>query len=533
LAGFPLSSQVEHTPVTHPVYEFLQRGQARGFLKENSLAVLPLQRSQVIACLQLIRQNSAELTEAENAVLKRFEWEFQITERENAVVFKSKTDATTLFFDGLFTDKEKMLYYYRDSATSVQVSLIGSLQQVFKKTPDSTESVFIALGGLRIFGTLDDVLGYYFQATNGAAIGEKSLAIEDKRLRHSLKFTELESDIDLTESHIRFQKDWFYAVLGRETQLMGAGYVYRGVISDNAPPMDALHAGVRFKNFEYRFTHGSLLGIALDSLRKTGVSSVIPDKYIALHRAAFRQDWGEIGVWESVIYSGRGVELAYVNPLAFLKSTEHSLRDRDNSTLGFDATVRPFKNFELRGHFLLDDIKFSEIGKDFWSNKAAWNIGAMTTAGSFDLITEYARVYPYTFSHYNIENSTTNDGVLFAGDLAPNSDRLLLKTNWWWVNRYPASLTASFTRRGENIFKNDTLEKNVGSDVQQTIRYERDALHAPFLDGDRSHDVFAVEASAGWEIIRGFALQGTYKIESFKNQKIDHTFRVTFRFEDF
>jgi len=132
-----------------------------------------------------------------------------------------------------------------------------------------------------------------------------------------------------------------------------------------------------------------------------------------------------------------------------------------------------------------------------------------------------------------MEISTTNNGVLFAGARAPNSDRLLLKPNWWWGNRYPVSLTASFTRRGENIFKNDTLEKNVGSDVQQTIRYERDALQAPFLDGDRSRDVFAVEASAGWEIIRGFALQGAYKMASFKNQKIDHTFRVTFRFEDF
>jgi hypothetical protein len=126
----------------------------------------------------------------------------------------------------------------------------------------------------------------------------------------------------------------------------------------------------------------------------------------------------------------------------------------------------------------------------------------------------------------------TNDGVLFAGDLAPNSDRMLLKTNWWWGNRYPVSLTASFTRRGENIFKNDTLT-NVGSDVLQTIRYEKDSLKAPFLDGDRSRDVFAVEASAGWEIIRGFALQGVYKLESFKNQKTAHTFRLTFRFEDF
>ncbi|MES2765716.1 MAG: hypothetical protein V4642_07610, partial [Bacteroidota bacterium] len=395
-----LRAQVEHTPVTNPVYEFLQRGQARGFLKNHSLAVLPLQRSQVIECLKLIRENSSELTESEDQVLKGFEREFQIVERNNAVFIKSETDSTSIFFDRILSNDEKVIYYYGDSSTTVQISPVGSLQSVFKSFPDSSQKAFIAQGGVRVFGTLSGLLGYYFQFTNGTLVGDKSLGIEDKRIRHSLKFTELKSDIDLVESHVRFQKDWFYAVIGRETQLWGAGYNYRGIISDNALPMDALSAGVRFKNFEYRFTHTSLLGIAVDSLRKTGTQSFIPEKYLVLHRAAFRQDWGEIGLWESVIYSGRAVELAYLNPLTFLKSTEHSLRDRDNSALGVDATIRPFKNLELRGNFYLDDLQFSEIGNDFWGNKAAWNIGAMTTAGPFDIITEYVRVYPYTFSHY-------------------------------------------------------------------------------------------------------------------------------------
>lgn len=534
LAFNSLSAQIEHVQVTHPVYEFLQRQQARGFLKEHSLAVLPLSREEVIECLRLAGENSHEMSESEMATLRRFETEFQLRDRENAVLFKSATDSSSLLFKGLFSDAEKMLYYHRDSTVTVQVSAIGSLQSVFKMYPDSANQAFIAQGGLRIFGTLGGLAGYYLQVTNGAAAGDKILALEDRRLSHSLKFTELNSDIDLAESHIRFKKDWFYGVIGRETRLWGSGYLYRVIVSDNAAPFDVLTLGARFKNFEYTFTHGSLLGIPADSLPKTGVLADIPEKYMAMHRVAFRQDWGEVAVWESVLYSGRGIELGYVNPLSFLKSVEHSLRDRDNSGLGLDATVRPFKNTELRGSFFLDDIKFSEIGRDFWANKAAWNIGGMVTLPwNIDLITEYARVYPYTFSHYSRDNSATNDGVLFAGDLQPNSDWMLLKTNIWWGNRYPLSLAASFTRRGENIFKNDTLEKNTGSDALRTIRYERDDLRAPFLDGDRSRDVFTVEAMAGWEIIRGFALQGMYRIDSFKTGKISQTMKVTFRFEDF
>ncbi|HYF01948.1 MAG TPA: hypothetical protein VEC36_01120, partial [Patescibacteria group bacterium] len=77
------------------------------------------------------------------------------------------------------------------------------------------------------------------------------------------------------------------------------------------------------------------------------------------------------------------------------------------------------------------------------------------------------------------------------------------------------------------------LVRNVGGDVLQTIRYEFDPLRAPFLDGDRSRDAFALEALAGWEIIRGFALQGYYRLESFKNGEQISTFRLTLRYEDF
>jgi hypothetical protein len=44
-----------------------------------------------------------------------------------------------------------------------------------------------------------------------------------------------------------------------------------------------------------------------------------------------------------MIYS-RTLDLAYLSPLSFLKSLEHSLHDRDNAGMGFTAVVRPIKN---------------------------------------------------------------------------------------------------------------------------------------------------------------------------------------------
>ena len=84
----------------------------------------------------------------------------------------------------------------------------------------------------------------------------------DPRYTHSVKFTQLNDDIDLTESHVAYQKKWFRAEIGRETRLMGSGLNQRLYINDIAPAYDAITLSANFESFKYSFTHGSLLGIA-------------------------------------------------------------------------------------------------------------------------------------------------------------------------------------------------------------------------------------------------------------------------------
>jgi hypothetical protein len=74
-----------------------------------------------------------------------------------------------------------------------------------------------------------------------------------------------------------------------------------------------------------------------------GVNTIIPPKYVAMHSFTFLPTWGEISFFETMIYS-RTFDLAYLAPLSFLKSLEHSLHDRDNAGMGFTAVVRPIKN---------------------------------------------------------------------------------------------------------------------------------------------------------------------------------------------
>ncbi|MFC2130705.1 hypothetical protein ACFLSQ_04665 [Bacteroidota bacterium] len=527
--------QVEHVTVAHPVYNYLIRMETRGMLPHFSSSVLPLQRKDIMNALSKIESNKDELSNSEKAILDRYLIEFEITNshtavnRKNAVVIYSPSDSTQVFSREMIGEKEKFIYYYRDSVNKVNISPLGSLESLFS----DDDNVILGNLGVRLYGSLGEHFGYYLQATNGAVIsGNRDLALREiHKLKQNVKFADLNSDFDFSESHIRFDYEWFYAILGHETRLVGSGIANRLFISPNAPPGDALTLGAKFNNFEYRYSHTSIL--AADQANYiAGFNTEFPDKYLVTHRFALKPAWGEISFWEGIIYSKRGIDLAYLSPLSFFKSLEHALHDRDNSLMGGDITIRPIDRIQLKGSFLLDDIKFGEIGKGYWSNKTAWNLGIMYASPlNIDFAVEYARVEPYTFTHFDSINSYTNDEMLIGTGLLPNSDETSFILRYWWGNRYPVSLKVSYMRHGSNIYADDgTLERNVGGNPFQTRRPE-DSETVTFLDGDLQEG-WNYELIAGWEIVRGFNIKVKY-ISRESAGDWQNVYFISFGFEDF
>lgn len=540
---FPISAiaQVEHIPIVHPVYTYLLRAETKGLLPHFSLSSLPLQRQEIRKALNLIDQQKDELTDNEKAVLLRFQREFILENRENAVLVQSESDSTNLLFSSLFSDKEKLVYMYKDSTATVQIYPLA-MTGIFidKQHTESAQSVTYAQGGARIMGTLSNALGFFLQVTNGTVVsGEREVALRDPRLKQNIKFATFNSDFDFTESHLRFDHKWFYAYIGRENRVIGSGYFNRIFLSDAAPPSDAIMLGAKFKTVEYRFMHASLLSVPEDSngrllISKNDIYPAGPflnlrPKYFATHRISWRPSWGEISLWDGIIYS-RPMDIGYLNPLSFYKSVEHSLRDRDNSMMGFDMTIRPVSNIQLKGSFLLDDIIFKELGSDFWSNKTTFNIGAAyATPYNCDIQVEYARVFPFTFSHFNPQNSATNDVILMMGSLPPNSDEISTKFIMWWGNRYPLQITAAYIRHGENIVDaNNNVIVNAGGDI---FLSNTGSQNAPFLNGNL-RSTFLLQLDAGWEIIRGFNVQSMARLQNI-NGEPTVTARILFRMDDF
>ena len=544
---YNVKAQVEHLPISHPVYMFLQHCEAKGLLEHFSLSSLPLQRGEVAEALRSICGATPQLTASEKQTLELYEQEICPELRVNSSVFSSdvpRKDTLSFFSSGLFSENEKGFYFQDENNVNVYAVPLASADFGFRSLDTQSSSMFSVQAGIRVHGTLSNRFGYFMQVTNGSLIsGDRTLALEDIRLKQNIKFAVLNSDFDFTESHIRYDYDWFYIGIGRESRLLGAGFRHHQFLGQNAPPLDAVFAGARFKQFEYRFTYASLMSLAIDTNGQAilpnmgiiaGSDKYFPSKTLVMHRAAFRPKWGEIALWESVVYQNRSLDLGYLNPLSFLKSVEHSLRDRDNSAMGFDFTIRPVKGLSIKGSYLLDDLIFSKIGTDYWGNKAAYSLGALYAFPSWNIGAEYAKVYPYTYSHFNVQNSMTSDGQIITGSLAPNSDELSLFGSLWYGNRYPIQFLISYRRHGANqvetINGKDTLLVNHGGDALYCKR-PNDSMDAPFLAGIVL-ETFKTQMSIGYEIIRGFNIQAAYQFRKTGKENV-HIAQVSLRFEDF
>lgn len=526
-------SQVENVPVANPVYSYLTRAESKGLLKNFSMSMLPLTRGEVEKALKSIRSQVDKLSASEIETLEKFEKYFGIINQEKLVVFYSDKDTTQVFSTRFFNDNPKYFYHHKDSSSSVYISPLASADFLIRNQEGKDGNVLLGNIGMRVSGTLSNFVGYYLQATNGTVFsGDKQIALLDPHISQNIKFTELRSDFDFAESSVAFQYDWFYASIGRETRRWGAGVNNSIYVSGNAPPFTVFNLGVKFKTFEYRFSHGGLLATYSDS-SKVGFNAVVPQKYSAMHRFAVKPSWGEIGFWESIVYSKRDIDMEYLNPLSFFKSLEHALRDRDNSMMGLDLTARPFKNVELKGSFILDDIIFGEIGKDFWSNKYAWNFGAWYASDfAMDFGLEYSRIEPYTFSHFDSLNAYTNDNRLIGTDLLPNSDELSGIVKYWWGAKYPIQFKIAYRRHGANEYDaNGKMVNNVGGDFTK-VKMPTDSDRAKFLDGDLQ-ETLSASITFGFELFRDFSAKFQYTYNNTTGLNDLHFVRLTFSYDDF
>jgi hypothetical protein len=524
------AAQVENVPVSHQVYEFLDRMGVKGVLPQYSNTMIPLSRNDVAGFLARVEEQRESLTAGERSYLDRFRREFAHE------LDPSKEQPVVFFRDGfndIFSDREKYLYAYADSTATAYVEFVGAAEHrlITGDSYGSTNASFDQYGG-RIRGSVAGSVGYYLQSMNGTFYGDKIFALSDPRFRGNVKFNNLNSPyFDYTEAAVRAQFGLFGVEFGREYTLIGTGYSDRLILSDNAPVTDFLKLDLHYKSLRFTFMNAALVA---DSATLSGTLIQEPagsNKYLALHRLQF-SPFGmvNLGVSEMIIYQRFSPDFAYLNPVNFYKSAEHALRDRDNAFLNFDLELFPVNGYKCYGTWLIDDIDFSKMGTGWWGNEFGWQGGitASDVAGipDVDLTLEYTRLEPYVYSNRVAGNDFTTDNIGLGHHLQPNSDEWFVQLGYRPIRQVHAWLTLTRTRHGENIVENGSVLKNVGGDVLAGHR-DADPESAAFLDG-RLVQGTRVQVRSVVEAIRGLILSGVYE---FREEAGAHDKYAAFRIQ--
>ncbi len=350
---------------------------------------------------------------------------------------------------------------YRDSIARLMGDISFMLRPGY--TSDATTSTsgpfLLARPAVRFMGSLGRNFGYFLDLSNGVRLSGDAamIARTDPTLGRTLKFTMEDSAFfDRYVGYVQYQSDWMRIRFGREALQYGFSPIDNFVHSIDAPMLDGLLIDVPYKSLRFTMTHSAANGVDTSG-------AAVPGKYIATHRLAFDPTpWLSVAVNDMIVYWGRGLDFAYLNPLAFfvsagLGTSERSLND--NSMLGFDVAVRPLPGTMLYGALIVDDLNFATLGDTSAQgnqNKFAYQAGISQAfgspdAGSRSLVTlEYARVDPFTFSHRSINASYTTFGTPVGYDIQPNSDRAALQLRHWFTPRTFVRVDLDYTRHGEN-----------------------------------------------------------------------------------
>ena len=535
-------SQVENVPLNHPVYTFLKEMKVKRIISYINEDIPNLSRFEVKRFLDEIESKQNELSRTELKLLTRYKIEFNES---------IDADTTTYFFhpekdfgesiSDVFSDKVKYLFAYKEQNANIYFELLGHFYYGQTFDPESNNATLYDIG-FRGRGTVFNHLGYNLEVIKGGSSGNRQVAeLIKPEITTSYKWLENLENInnyDFTTGYVKYHTEPADEMdisfqLGREHKTAGYGYGSKLVLSGNNPPMDFLQF-----NFDYGIVHFTSIFAST-----VGEFSSNPDarytKYWAFNRLKLSfKNLFDVGIGESIVYSGRGIELGYATPLGFYKFIEHSLQDRDNANLYLDFQSNFIDNLEFQGILFLDENILSNLQDlDKYTNKTAYQFGLFwyqpLSLNDFSLVVEYTKIRPFVYSHVDSMNTYTAFGKNLGHRIGPNSDEIFGRLSYNFNEWIRMNFKYAFVRSGENIYDGDgNLVKNVGGDIylNHDSRPENDKAY--FLEGIRiNNDIF--EIGLRIEPVRDFIFDIIYNYNVEKNLTTGSTLNSSYGYVNF
>lgn len=534
-------SQHDMVWLNHPVYQFLKEMKVKNLISTIHDDTPNLSRLDVLRFLTILDSNKEKLSTIERGRLSRYLNEFSddLSDEKSQFLFTRKSFLENL--SGIFSEKTKYIYAVQDTMFNVYFEGIGNLQYGHRFNPGVNNAAIYDVG-FRIRGTAFEKMGYQLFVAKGLATGNYDFAqVVDPALNYNFKYVEkLEKtpNYDFTTGYLRFydepvQNMNISVQIGREKTRFGYGYTNSLILSGDHADLDFVKFVFNYKSLRFTSITGSTVGrFSFNRFENY-------TKYLAVNKLQLSFPGVlDASIAESIIYSERGIDLAYLTPLIFYKFSEMSLQDRDNGAIFFDLQTHFIPNLELQGTFYLDENILSNMAQlERFSNKSAYQLGAYwySPAGveNLALIFEYTKIRPFVYTHYNYKNTATSWDQPLGHQIGPNSDMIYFGSRYHISSSFQLVLDYSYIRKGKNVYDAaGNLIFNAGGDIFEPHLDGIDPDMAPFLAGI-VHKIHDISVGFRSEIARDFYVDLFYKYRSDLNtstNSVDNTGFIYFKF---
>lgn len=428
-------SQSVNVPLDHWVYDFLDRLQTRGLVRELRLSSRPYSRREVALMLSetegKLHSGQTILSTTELSLFEQLKGEFYDELSALDGVAESR------WYERHFTRWEE-----NGNRIYSDLYLYQTVDGKWGEQYERAEKISQTTVGGSIRGQFKDQFGFFIFVKNTLTKGEDITEENfDPSLGPPVVISGKNVYSDDASAYLVWKLPWLRMEFGRDRAQWGPGIRGSLMLSANNPRFDMLKLKIHFKGFRFTSIHGKL-------------SSGLGSKYIALHRLELTLfPWLTISGSESVIYGNRGIEPAYVNPIMPYHVAEHHLGDKDNNAMSFDVTAFPLHNHKFYFELFIDDFTTAKNPFTYYGNKFAfltgWRWVAPMGIRDMDLQLEYARIEPYVYTHRDEINIYKNYDKSIGHWLGPNSDDLYIRSNYLINHHLSCAIVSERIRSGE------------------------------------------------------------------------------------
>jgi hypothetical protein len=482
-------------PLSHPVYDLLDRCDARGWFSAALPGIRPYSRIFVAGLLRELhadgggRLNDAGLSE--QGVYSRYRFEFAPELGRLAAAVKPEQEGlwNRLRRGGSLASWDaRDTYGAVDGLFSQRISKVGG-------TARRNETVSHTYVGGSVHGVYKTRVGFRARHFEAREWGSRARLVRSDVMARPIEKVQLKGKtVDFREAafQVVVATDWFVADVGKGLMDWGPAPGSNLLLSAGTTPY--AYARVRTSVGRVRFVHTvgfleprpGVIDSAKTRIDNGHVRTFPRRKHLGAHRIEITLPRRLVlGLQESVVYGDRPPELLYVTPVTVLAASQSYLGDTDNLLLGLDLTARPARNLRVLAALLFDDmVKFSP--GDF-ANKFGLQLGALWVDPfgwtDTDLRTDFVRIEPYVYSHNYAINTYEHFDSLLGCSIGPNADRFRAQIDHRFTPALSASVAFARQRNGENPVADDGSIHNIGGDAALGRRPD-DARSRDFMAGD-------------------------------------------------